>query len=90
MMFANHCGAYGPGAWTTVSNNFFGNKSSQYVARYKDVALMVNDPAQSGVSDSLRFYYPQMFLGAYNSGTRWIVVDGQVPVVGGAWCFSGS
>ncbi|WP_141990110.1 hypothetical protein [Rhodoglobus vestalii] len=90
MMFANHCGAYGPGTWTTVSNKFFGNKSSQYAAKYRDVALMVNDPVQSGVSDSLRFYYPQMFLGAYNSGTRWIVVDGQVPVIGGAWCFSGS
>lgn len=89
MMFAHHCGGYGPGVWGTEYDFFFGFKSSQYVASNVDVAVMTNDEVKSGYPSNMNLYYPMMYLGTNNAADRWVVVDGQAPVIGADWCVSG-
>ncbi|MCC9053523.1 S1 family peptidase [Microbacterium sp. F2E] len=90
MITAHHCGNYGPGNWGTPGGYFYGYKTSEYASPHRDAAVMVNSPGQSGVSDSYPLYYPMMYVGAWNAGSRYIVVNGQTPVVGADWCVSGS
>jgi len=90
MLTAHHCGNYGPGTWGTPSGNFYGYKTSEYTSLQRDAAVMVNAPGASGVSDSYPLYYPMMYVGAWNAGSRYVVVNGQTPVVGADWCVSGS
>lgn len=90
MLTAHHCGNYGPGNWVTPSSAFFGYKTSEYASVHRDAAVMVNSPGVSGVPDTYPIYYPMMYVGAWNAGSRYIVVNGQTPVIGADWCTSGS
>lgn len=90
MLTAHHCGNYGPGNWVTPSNNFYGYKTSEYANSHRDVAVVVNSDRWSGLPDSFPLYYPVMYVGAYNAGSRYVVVNGQTPVIGADWCTSGS
>lgn len=90
MLTAHHCGNYGPGNWVTPSNAFYGYKTSEYASVHRDAAVMVNSPGVSGVPDTYPIYYPMMYVGAWNAGSRYIVESGQTPVIGADWCTSGS
>lgn len=90
MLTAHHCGNYGPGNWATPSSAFFGYKTSEYATARRDAAVMVNSARLSGVPDTYPIYYPMMYVGPWDAGSRYIVVNGQTPVVGADWCTSGS
>lgn len=94
MLTAHHCGNYAGGNWGIPSSGsgspFYGYKTTEYASLHRDAAVMVNSPGASGAPDTYPLYYPMMYVGAWNAGSRYIVVNGQTPVVGADWCGSGS
>lgn len=88
MMSAHHCGG---GGWSTPAGTFFGYMApTDYGSPHKDVAVMVNSEFSSGVPDTFPIYFPMMWVGDWDAGSRFIVVSGQTPVIGADWCTSGS
>ncbi|ACZ30608.1 hypothetical protein Xcel_1580 [Xylanimonas cellulosilytica DSM 15894] len=98
MAFASHCITHTQGdTWSTFpapdgTRYFFGQASlSIYRDGSSDSAVLINNPAQSGIEDPVKIYYPYVFVGPSVGATRYIVTASDPGVtIGDFWCLSGA